>query len=935
MEKHTQRTQKSAMIDRRMSFGYGLLILGLVAIGFVTQRSMQELLDATNRRSSARQAAFELKSVMQTLTDAETGQRGYLLTGREVYLEPYIAATAKIDSQLERAALLFGNESSQREALTEFTRIVHAKITELAFTIDLMNAGKQRQAVARVLEGHGRNLMVEARKADDQIEAAQLKLISTLSSDALEITTKSRTISTTGSILAMLLVLISLLVLERNLKQRRRAELELRMTYLELKNQKRQLNEIVSAQNDLATAGLDTKRIMDLIVHHAGRLTASEGAVIELLEGTELVYRAATGSAGNFIGTRIKREGSFSGLSLSTKELMVCADTETDARVDRDACRRVGVRSMIVKPIFHNENEVGVLKAYSSQPYQFADQHVDALRLIGGILSNVLGQATEFEEKTRAIQTLRATEQELVRARDKAEAATLAKSQLLANVSHEVRTPINGILGMAGLLLETRLDAEQKDFARTIRQSGDSLLTIVNDILDLSKVEAGKLELEKIDFDIVSTFQDLLKPFHVAAAHKGILLTFRPDSNLPNFVRGDAGRLRQIIGNLITNAMKFTSNGEVAIRVREDRCGSDGSIVRFEVKDTGIGIHLNTVETLFQPFVQADASTTRKFGGTGLGLSICKRLVELMGGEIGVESVFGKGSTFWFTVHFEPSDHAKPSAVDSDASAISGYDFPDRIRILIAEDNPINQKVAIKQIERIGLRADAVGNGIEALQALNSLPYSLVLMDCQMPEMDGYTAATQMKADPKFRSIPIVAMTASAVPGERERCLETGMDDYITKPTRLADLERVLVKWLGGVKKATEMKKTDVTVTDNEELVLDPAVLADLRMLDAPGGPSLIEELGTLFIQIFPDKLKGMHAGLDHSNHPAIGRIAHQLKSSAGNLGAVQLSKLAEELEGIAETGKSGTAYELVLKIEAEGARVCAALEMEMHRKAA
>jgi signal transduction histidine kinase/CheY-like chemotaxis protein/CHASE3 domain sensor protein/HPt (histidine-containing phosphotransfer) domain-containing protein len=916
---------KLGSLERKISVGYGVIIAALIVIGFLTQHSMQDLLRATTHRAEARKAAMHAQAAMLLLQDAETGQRGFLITGKEVYLDPYEKALKSIAKELGDLETVFSEVPAQRRRVAEFAETSRQKVKELGETVALRRAGKRAEAIGALNTGQGHELMVRAHALFDDIDREQERLIDELNQDATRIAAQSRRITTFGNLFAMVLVLISLYLLERNQKRRRRAELEVKMTNIELRNQKRQLSEVVAAQNDLATAGLDPKRIMSLIIQHAQHLTGAEGALIELVDGEELVYHVASGSAEQFLGMRIKREGSFSGLSLRGGELLVCADSTQDGRVDRAACERVGVRSMIAKPLFHNERAIGVLKAYSSQPYQFADQHVDALRLVGGILASALGQAREFEEKQAAIQALRETEGELIRAKDRAEAATLAKSQLLANVSHEVRTPINGILGMAGLLLDTELDRDQKDYARTIRQSGDALLAIVNDILDLSKVEAGKLELEQIDFDIVSTLQDLMKPFYLAAKEKGIDLGFETASSLPNYVRGDPGRLRQIVSNLLTNAMKFTKVGEVKVVVKSLPTENLGTAMRFEISDSGIGMSSETMKALFQPFVQADVSTTRKYGGTGLGLSICKRLVEAMGGEIGVESRPGQGSTFWFTVKLRASETGKAADRDEEDRASADI-FPKGIRVLIAEDNAINQKVAMKQLEKMGIRADAVGNGVEALVALRSIPYDLVLMDCQMPEMDGYTAAGKMKADPELCGIPVVAMTASAVPGERERCLEAGMDDYVTKPIRVRELEKTLKKWL--------VDREAIAETAVDVPVLDPAVIADLRMLDSGQGPSLIEELGALFLAMVPEKLRAMQAALDRGDSEALRRVAHQMTSSSGNLGAKELSRLCAALEDLSGDAGEKEALEFVREIEAEAARVCAALDAEIRRVA-
>jgi signal transduction histidine kinase/ActR/RegA family two-component response regulator len=385
----------------------------------------------------------------------------------------------------------------------------------------------------------------------------------------------------------------------------------------------------------------------------------------------------------------------------------------------------------------------------------------------------------------------------LIGAVQRAEAATDAKSMFLANMSHEIRTPINGILGTGGLLADTALTREQRDYLDAISFSADSLLSIINDILDFSKIEAGELDFEQVEFDIRKAIGDTEKTMGFLAERKGLRLVVDLPENMPRMIRGDLGRIRQILNNLLSNAIKFTAVGSVVLRARVLESSATTLRLAFDVEDTGVGISESVAQKLFRPFSQADVSTTRKFGGTGLGLSISKRLIEGMGGNIKVHSVLGKGSRFSFFIDVLPGRGAVPE--------IGSARFPDlaqklgRIaRILVAEDNVINQKIALKTLEKLGLRVDVVANGREALEALRHLPYDLVLMDCQMPVLDGYDATREIRksASAKVRLIPIVAMTANAITGDRERCLAAGMSDYVSKPVKAQDLADVLLKWL-------------------------------------------------------------------------------------------------------------------------------------------
>ncbi len=561
-------------------------------------------------------------------------------------------------------------------------------------------------------------------------------------------------------------------------------------------------------------------------------------------------------------------------------------------------------------------------RADSSAEYRFKDnrgreRRVEALTM-GLVLSDGPALLTVMRDVTRE----REATATLAFAKEQAEAASRTKSQFLASMSHEIRTPLNGVLGMADLLQGTTLDDEQRRYCDAIEASGRALRELIGNILDLAKIEAGKVELELEDFELSRLLEDLVTAYRELSSARGN--TFRTSFDLPPCVRltGDSLRLRQVLTNLLGNAIKFTENGWIALGARalEARPGDTRQWVRFTVRDSGVGMNAETVAKLFQPFSQADSSTTRQYGGTGLGLTIVKHLVDLMGGTVEIESSPGAGSEFRVELPFEPG-RAPAEAVRPEIPTtrpVTGAP----LRVLLVEDNEINQDVARAMLRKAGHRVELAGDGAEAVRKCTQGHFDCVLMDCQMPVMDGFEATRSIRAREAGNNAArtyIVALTANAMAGDRERCLAAGMDDFLAKPFDSASL-------LATVARSTK-RAVPETASAGDPVTFDIVVFEQLVAMDREM-PGFLAQLTDRFLEVAPALIAGV-AGASNESAKDAERAAHSLKSTSARFGALALARLAAQAEAAAREGHLDSARALAEAMRVEFASVSARLRQQ------
>ncbi|HWE69404.1 MAG TPA: response regulator [Acidimicrobiales bacterium] len=1003
-----------------------LALAGAVFAGF--QQQDQQAAKRVDQSSAVRRA---IQNVTLDLVNAETGVRGYLLTRQTSFLQPFLLAQLSTTKDTSVLIGLVRGDAGEEARARQVKSLGDARLTHL---LALLENTSPSPSVELNLLGQSKASMDAVRAELAQMDHVEAGLQVTRTADHNRLTDWLNAamavvigVGLAGGVAASLFFGISVARRVRRLQDNAdRLQDEIPLTDLPTGR-----DEVGRLGTALGNAGIllseknqGLRDAQDFLDH---LITASPVVVLRVARGRG----ASEDWRALYVSANAERIFGY------TPDQIV-ADPNFVSLVHPDDRQRLEEASLAAVAAHGAELEFRLRHAAGDHRWVHATLQPEPVE--SGMPAAMLTYLTDVTER-------KAMEANLVAARRAALEAARIKSEFLANMSHEIRTPLNGVIGMTGLILDTALSPEQREYAETARLSGEALLTVINDILDFSKIEAGRMEIETLDFELRSVVEEGADLLAEQAHAKGLELATLIHPEVPLDVSGDPGRLRQILLNLISNAVKFTEAGEVVVRVQLAPAGPEASnLVRFEVTDTGVGLAPEDQARLFQSFSQVDASTSRKFGGTGLGLAICRQLVELMGGRIGVESRPGQGSTFWFTIplaaaspgprlHLDDPDlkgmrvlavddnqanrtilaqslHGwgmVPTTAENGAEALAAlrggvergapfalvlldYHMADmdglalarairadaslggvklvlltssgradhaqavrkadinafltkpirqsalhdalttamgmaptspqptvltahriaearakhRLHLLVVEDNPVSQKVVARNLEKLGYRVDVAANGVEALDAVDRQSYALVLMDCHMPEMDGYTATAEIRRrEAGGIRLPIIALTAGAMGEDRERVLAAGMDDYLSKPLKVEDLVAALQRWApihptpaGPVDDTGDSPPVDIAPTiappDDHPADLDTATLVGLRDL---GGPALLDDLISLFRDDVDRYLSVFDLALADHDPGALRRASHSFKGSSANVGATRLAAVVATIE--------------------------------------
>jgi two-component system, sensor histidine kinase and response regulator len=953
---------------------FGLLVLNIRGLHADAQNALR-----------AERILSESSAAERALVDVETGLRGYLLSEDASYLEPYEAGRLHYAAHLEEMRLLV-TDPAQRARLTHLRQGADTYVNDYAVPL---RAGERTDSLASTM-ADGKRELDHLRVEFDAFNADETALVDARRARAAASSNRTILIAAGGATGSALMLILLALYLQRSiLLPVRRVALAARR----LASGRRDARVPVAGRGEVALLAESFNGMADALTAREEELRVAGDRLQGILD-----HATAMISVKDVDGRYLLVGRKWLEVTGRTVE-EVLGRTDAELMPGRHAApsRAADLQVARTGELLEYEREVITAtgkSAYWTVKFPLKDESGDVYA--------VATMATDVSDRNRALA--------------EAVEASRSKSEFLANMSHEIRTPLNGVIGMTELLLQTELAAEQREYAQTAATSGEALLGVINDILDFSKIEAGKLELDAHEFDVREAVEDVCEMLAPQAHGKGLELTAYVAADVPAVVCGDRGRLRQVITNLVSNAVKFTHRGEVSVRVELVERGEGAAALRFEVADSGIGIEPAKLGVLFESFSQADTSTTRRYGGTGLGLAISRQLVQLMGGDITAESDPGAGSRFCFTVRLPEGlpvarrapvpvpDGLKVLVVDDNATnraivqayldtagarcdqAVSGsealavmhaaaregapYDVvvldaqmpemdgldlaeairqapslrgarlvmltstgehrararelgiaayltkpvrrgrllatvadqvpvaapvvdapaaapPGGERVLVAEDNEVNQLVIETMLIKRGFAVDIAGDGAEALAKLAHGEYAAVFMDCQMPNVDGYEATGRIRA--QGLRVPVIAMTAHAMAGDRERCLAAGMDDYMSKPLRPEALDEVLQRWLGVAPAEVVQAQPDEAI----DALIDAARMRTFR----EDYPDIVDQLLNLFLESTPPLLGELRTAIDGADGEEVRRAAHKLKGSCQNIGATFMATLCRSIE--------------------------------------